>query len=73
MYDVRGNLFLDVRGNLFLDVQKVAILIIREEMGVIYWGTDQDPIPKGIEFVRKCCHVVLGFVSFAKEYGTTVF
>ena len=41
----------------------MALLIIREEMGPNLLGTDLDPVLTSIAFVRKCCCVVLRFVS----------
>ena len=63
MYHVGGKIFLEM----------VASLIILEEVWLHLLENGPSFSSKVyMRFVRKCCNVVLGFVSCAEEYGTTV-
>ena len=36
-------------------------------MRAIYWEADQDPVPKCIALVRKCCYVVRGIHTIQSQ------
>ena len=50
-------------GNLLSDTQRMALLVIREEMIEIWWERTDIQFQRVRRFVECCC-VVLGFVSY---------
>ena len=55
MYHVGGNFFL----------RRTTEGAIREEMGAVYWETDEGPVPKCIAFVR---NVVMLFLALYRVF-----